>query len=186
MISTPSLQLNESVVTPPVLRRPATAVVPALARQYVDEGVVHLQAGDAEAAVAALTLAVQEAPEYSDAHVFLGIAYALTYNVYPAIDHLEEATRLDEDSFAAHYTLAQLNFKLRIPQKGYEAAEYARQTAVTLEQRKLLTALLKEEKARERNGIARPLFDKPFSIPALFLAGSGLAAGLVTIIRHIR
>jgi len=180
-----TLRLDEPSVSPVVLQRPRNAGVPALARQYVEEGVMHIQTGEAEAAVAALTLAVEQAPEYSDAHVFLGIAYALTHNVYPALDHLEEATRLDEDSFAAHYTLARLNFKLRIPQKGYEAAERARQTAVTLEQRKLLTALLRDEKAKEKNGIARPLFNKPFSVPALFLAGSVLAMAIINIVRHM-
>ena len=181
-----SLRLDEPVEYLPAVPTASRAMVPELARHYVEEGVTHIQTGDAEAAVAVLSLAVEQAPEYSDAHVFLGIAHALTHSVYPALDHLDEAARLDEDSFAAHYTLAQLNFKLRIPQKGYAAAARARQCAMTLEQRKLLTALLREEKARERNGIARPLFNKPFSVPALFLTGSGLAAAIVTILRHMR
>jgi tetratricopeptide (TPR) repeat protein len=179
------LQHGNSMTYPVATQAAPVTMVPALARQYLAEGVSHIQAGEAGAAVAALSLCVEQAPEYSDAHVFLGIAHALTNNIYPALDHLEEATRLDESSFAAHYTLAQLNFKLRIPQKGYEQAELARQCDMTLEQRKLLTNLLREEKARERSGIARPVFNKPFSVPALFLAGSGLAAAIVTIIRHM-
>ena len=82
--------------------------------------------------------------------MFLGIAHALTYNIYPAIDHLETAAQLDQNSFGAHYTMAQLNFKLRIPQKGYEAARLALKCVRTLEQRKMLTQLLREEKAREK------------------------------------
>src|SRR5207237_264556 len=82
-------------------------------------------------------------------------AHALTSNIYPAIDHLEEAAKLDPDSFAAHYTLAQLNFKLRTPKPGYEAARRALKCVQTLEQRKMLAQLLKEERERERNGIAR-------------------------------
>ena len=60
----------------------------------------------------------------------------------------------------------------------------------------MLTQLLKEERARERNGIARPAFSKPwfkqgwFSWklrgPALVVAGSGLAAALVALIVHVR
>ena len=38
---------------------------------------------------------------------------------------------MDPENFATHYTLAQLNFKLRIPQKGYEAAEKTRCAAST-------------------------------------------------------
>ena len=60
---------------------------------------------------------------------------------------------LEQDSFAAHFTLAQLNFKLRIPQKGYEAAEHARRCVSTVEQRKMLTELLKEERARNGTGL---------------------------------
>jgi tetratricopeptide (TPR) repeat protein len=180
-----TLQFGAPVESPLAMQPASGAMVPALARQYLAEGVQHIQTGDAEAAVAVLSLAVEQAPEYSDAHVFLGIAQALTHRIYPALDHLEEAARLDEDSFAAHYTLAQLNFKLRIPQKGYEAAERARRCNMTLEQRKLLTALLREEKAREKNGIARPLFNKPFSVPALCLAGSGLAAAILTVMRYM-
>jgi hypothetical protein len=117
--------------------------------------------------------------------VLLGIAHALTSSIYPAIDHLEVAARLEQDNFAAHFTLAQLNFKLRIPKKGYEAAERARQCIGTLEQRKMLTELLKEERARERNGIARPSLNKPFSLPALVVAGCGLLAAVIAIAVHM-
>jgi hypothetical protein len=50
----------------------------------------------------------------------------------------------------------------------------------------MLTQLLREERARERNGIARPSFSKPFSKPALFLAGGGLCAALVAIVVHLQ
>jgi hypothetical protein len=56
---------------------------------------------------------------------------------------------------------------------------------MTLEQRKMLTQLLREERARERNGIARPLFDKPFSRPAILLVSSGLAAAVVAVVAHL-
>ena len=102
------------------------------------------------------------APECAEARIFLGLANALTCNIYPALDELEKATDLQPDSFAAHFTLAQLNFKLRIPEKGYAAAREALRCASNLEQRAMLTQLLKEERARERNGIARPSFSKPW------------------------
>jgi tetratricopeptide (TPR) repeat protein len=150
------------------------------------EGVKRLQVGDAGAALAALSRSTEIAPDFGEAHVFLGLANALTCNIYPAIDHLELATKLQPDSFAAHYTLAQLNFKLRIPQKGYAAAEHALRCVSTLEQRKMLTQLLKEERVRERNGIARPWFNTPFSKPGLFVVGGGLAAAIVAVLVHVR
>ena len=116
----------------------------------------------------------------------LGLATALSNTIYPAIDHPALAARLQPDSFAAPYTLAQLNFKLRIPQKGYAAAERALRCVSTLEQRKMLTQLLKEERAREHSGIARPWFGKAYSKPGLFLAGSGLAAVIGALLLHVR
>ena len=159
--------------------------LPAKAKQSFHEGLECLQSGEALAAVAALSRSLEHAPDFTPGHVFLGIAHALTSNIYPAIDHLERAAVLEPDSFAAHFTLAQLNFKLRIPQKGYEAAEQARRCVSTLEQRKMLTDLLKEERARERNGIARPCFNKPFSLPALLLAGGGLLAVVIAVALHM-
>jgi tetratricopeptide (TPR) repeat protein len=150
------------------------------------EGVELLQTGDARAALAALTRSTDIAPTSGEAHVLLGLANALVCNIYAAIDHLELATRLQPNSFAAHYTLAQLNFKLRIPQKGYAAAQHALRCLSTLEQRKMLAQLLKEERTRERNGIARPWFNTPFSKPGLFLTGGGLAAAIVALLVHVR
>jgi tetratricopeptide (TPR) repeat protein len=159
---------------------------PSEAAEYFREGLERLQTGDPGAALIALSRSTEIAPAFGEAHVFLGLANALTHNIYPAIDHLELATRLQPGSFAAHYTLAQLNFKLRIPQKGYAASKQALRCVSTLEQRKLLTQLLKEERARERNGIARPWFNTPFSKPGLFLAGGGLAAAIVALLVHVR
>jgi len=166
-------------------QHPAALELPPQAIECFREGMEQLQAGDPRAALAPLAQSIQHAPNFSEAHVFLGLANALTSNIYPAMDHLELAVQLEPHSFAAHFTLAQLNFKLRIPQKGYEAAERARRCVSTLEQRKMLTNLLREERVRERNGIARPWFNKPFSLPALVLAGSGLAAALIAIAVHM-
>jgi len=163
-----------------------STAVPPEALVTFRQGLDHFQAGDPEAAVSAFSQSVLRAPGFGEAHIFLGLAHALTSNIYPAFDHLEVATQLQPDSFAAHFTLAQLNFKLRIPEKGYAAAKDALRSATTLEQRAMLTQLLKEERARERNGIARPSFAKPFSRQTLIMAGSGIAAALIALIAYIR
>jgi tetratricopeptide (TPR) repeat protein len=159
--------------------------LPVAAARSFEEGLAHLQAGKPEAAVIALSRCLEHAPAFPEAHVCLGLSHALTHSIYPALDHLEIATKLAPDSFAAHFTLAQLNFKLRIPQKGYQAAEHALTCVRTIEQRRMLTQLLREERARERDGISRPWFNKPFSAPLVFLAGSGLAAALLAVITHL-
>jgi len=175
--------------------------MPPEAMACFHEGLQHFQAGNPEGALEAFSRSVLQAPEFGEAHIFLGLANALTSNIYPAFDHLKKAAELQPDSFAAHFTLAQLNFKLRIPQKGYDAAREALRCATTLEQRAMLTQLLKEERARERNGIARPCFNKPWLNkqwfnrrrfnkqlrgPALVVAGSGLAAALAALIVYVR
>src|SRR5437870_11877247 len=116
----PSIE-EEHVELPVALQSAPPPTLSIQARQSFREGIVCLQSGEAAQAVAALSRCIEHAPDFTDAHVFLGIAHALTYNIYPAIDHLEAAAKLDQNSFAAHFTMAQLNFKLRIPQKGYEA-----------------------------------------------------------------
>jgi tetratricopeptide (TPR) repeat protein len=182
----PSSQQPDLVQFPVAPQVRNMRALPAQAKHHFQEGIVRLQSGDAAGAVAAFSQSLEHAPEFSEGHVFLGIAHSLTYNIYPAIDHLEEAGRLDPDSFAAHYTLAQLNFKLRTPQKGYEEAKHALRCVQTLEQRRLLTQLLKEERERERNGIARPSFTKTFSTRALVFAGSALAATIIFVMAHMR
>jgi tetratricopeptide (TPR) repeat protein len=186
MSNSASLKKAGLVEFPAPLQSAASSAVSLQARQHFQEGMAHLQSGDAEAAVAALSQSVEHAPDFGDAHTFLGIALALTSSVYPAIDHLEEAAKLDPDSFAAHYSLAQLHFKLRTPQPGYDAATRALKCVQTLEQRKMLTQLLKEERARERNGIARPWFNKPFGARFLWFAGSALTAAIVFAVAHMR
>src|SRR5260370_28984083 len=109
------LQENEIVEFPVALQSAPPPAVSIKARQHFQEGMAHLQCGEAAEAVAALSQSIEHAPAFPQAHVFLGIAHALTSNIYPAIDHLEEAAKLDPDNFTAHFTLAQPNLQLPIP-----------------------------------------------------------------------
>ena len=165
---------------------PQMTAVSANALQYFQQGLAELQGGNAALAVAALSQSVALAPDFADGRVFLGIAHSLSCEIYPAIDQLEAATALEPGSFIAQYALAQLYFKLRVVEKGYERADCALRCITNLEQRKLLTQLLREEKARERNGIPRPSFSKPFSLSALVIAGGGLCMALIAIFLHLR
>ena len=170
---------------PEALQSALPGALSVQARQNFREGIACLQSGEAAEAVAALSRCVEHAPDFTDGHVFLGIAHALTYNIYPAIDQLETAARLDEDSFAAHFVMAQLSFKLRTPRTGYDAAKRALKCVTTLEQRKMLAQLLREERERERNGLSRPWFNKPFGARALLLFGGALVAAIIAVIVHI-
>ena len=160
--------------------------LPVRAREALNQGVKYLQTGNASLAVAELSNAVAMAPEFSGPRVFLGIAHSLAHEIYPAFDQLEKAVELDGEDFAAHFVLAQLNFKLRILPAGYASADRALACIRTLEQRKMLTQLLREERAKEQSGIARPWFIKRFTKPALVLAGSGAAAAILAVLFYMR
>src|SRR3989442_7573197 len=152
-----ALSIQEELVElPDALQSSPPPALSVQARQSFQEGMTHLQSGEAAQAVEALSRCIEHAPDFTDAHVFLGMAHALRYNIYPAIDQLETAARLDEHSFAAHFLMAQLSFKLRTPRTGYDAAKRALKCVTTLEQRKMLAQLLREERERERNGLSRP------------------------------
>jgi len=170
---------------PQELRSCESNVLTANALQYFQQGMAELQEGNAALAVSALSQSIALAPGFAEGRVFLGIAHSLTCEIYPAIDELEKATELAPGSFIAQYALAQLYFKLRVVEKGYERAECALRCVTNIEQRKMLTQLLKEERIRQRNGIARPTFNKPFSARALFVAGGGLCAILLGIFLHL-
>lgn len=154
--------------------------------QHFRQGLVLLESGRPGEAVTAFSLVLECCPGCVDAHICLGVAHAMTSCIYPAFDHLELAAKLQPANFLVHYLLAQLNFNLRIPQKGYEQAERALQYAASREDRNMVARLLHRERERERNGIARPWFIKPFSAPAVCLAGGGLAVALAAIIIHLR
>src|SRR5258707_5820337 len=181
---TPSQDLARMLEFPADLSHSPAGSANAL--QFFQHGLECLQLGESAQAVAVLSRSVELAPNFANARVFLGIAHSLSCQIYPAIDQLERAIELDPDNFVAQYALAQLYFKLRIVDKGYERAECALRCVTNIEQRKMLTQLLREEKARERNGIPRPSFSKPFTASALFIAAGGLAAALVAIFIHLR
>ncbi|MBZ5630824.1 MAG: hypothetical protein LAO06_18365 [Acidobacteriia bacterium] len=158
--------------------------VPALQRFH--EGLEQLSLGEPAAAVVALNSALEHAPNSPDLHVALGVAYAMTCRIYPAIDHLTRASDLEPGNFHAQFKLAQLYFTLRVPAKGYELARRALECAGTLDERRLIAQLLRHERQRERDGIARPWFYKTFSRPILWLGATGMAAMLFALLLRVR
>jgi len=140
-----------------------TAALSAEARQAFGAGMELLGVGEPCEALQKLEEAVACAPHYSDGYVGLGIAYAMTSQVYPALDSFERAAELDPTNFYAHFKLAQFHFKLRIPDKGYEAAGRALNCATTLEEKRLVAQILKEERGREAGGVRRPSWSRPYS-----------------------
>lgn len=166
------------------VERVGSAALPAVARRSFQQGIELLNGGEAQAAARAFEQALEAAPDFADGHVGLGIAYAIDSQVYPALDHFERAAELDSGNFFAHFKLGQFYFKLRIPQKGYAEIARALECATTIEERKLVAQVLREERHREHNAVRRPWWNKPFSRAGLFVSAAlGTAAILMLLLR---
>ena len=159
------------------LQRVSPAQLPTTALSSFRAGIDSLNCGEAKAAATCFEEALRLAPDFADGHIGLGIAYAIDSRVYLALDHLEHAVKLEPGNFYAHFKLGQLYFKLRGTQKGYEQADRALACATSLEERKLVAQLLREERQQEKNGEMRPWWNKPFSKSSAYL-GVALLAGL--------
>ncbi len=159
---------------------------PAAAWQYFRDGVEQMNLGEPETALVAFQRALELSPNMPDTHVGIGVAYALCSEIYPAIDHLERAIQLEPSSFHAHFKLSQLYFKLRVPQKGYDESKLALRCAATMPERQLIAQILKEERAREHNGITRPWLNRTFSKPAIVVGLMVTVLALGSLILYVR
>lgn len=161
------------VETAEAMESRSTTLPMEVSRKF-SEGLELMNHGEAAAAATCFEQIVQMLPEYADARVGLGIAYAVTGKIYPALDHLEEATNLEPNNFFAHFKLGQLQFKLHVPKRGYEEMQKALDCATSIEERKLVGQLIHEQKQREQKGLARPTWDRPFSRKALVLVAASV------------
>ena len=158
---------------------PRNTTLPIEISRKFSEGLELIDHGEPAAAATCFEQIVATLPDFADAHIGLGIAYAVTGKIYPALDHLEEATGLEPDNFFAHLKLGQLQFKLHVPKKGYEEMQKALDCANSVEERKLVGQLIHEQRQREHKGLARPTWDRPFSRKTLFLIGASVVVPLI-------
>jgi tetratricopeptide (TPR) repeat protein len=161
------VEASESIV-------PRSTTLPMEVSKKFSEGLALMNHGEPAAAATCFEQIVEMVPEFADAHVGLGIAYAVTGEIYPALDHLEEAADLEPDNFFAHFKLGQLQFKLHVPKKGYEEMQKALDCATSIDERKLVGQLIHEQKQREQKGLARPTWDRPFSRKTLMLVAASV------------
>lgn len=166
---------------PEVVSQSAVAIarqesaLPVEVSKMFSEGLELMNHGEPAAAASCFEQIVQMLPDFADAHVGLGIAYAVTGKIYPALDHLEEAASLEPDNFFAHFKLGQLQFKLHVPARGYEEMQKALDCATSIDERKLVGQLIHEQKQREEKGLARPTWNRPFSRKTLLLVAASVA-----------
>ncbi len=159
--------------TPEVLIAQSSTLPMEVSRRF-SEGLELMNQGEPAAAAGCFEQILERVPDYADAHVGLGIAYAVIGKIYPALDHLEEATHLEPDNFFAHFKLGQLQFKLHVPKKGYEEMRRALDCATSNDEKKLVGQLIREQRQREEKGLARPTWNRPFPRKTLLLVGASV------------
>jgi tetratricopeptide (TPR) repeat protein len=160
--------------------------LPAEAGASFRQGLEWMSLGEAVEAARCFEQALERAPDFADGHVGLGMALAVSAQIYPALDHLETATRLEPGNFYAHFKLGQLYFKLRVPQKGYEQMRRALDCASSLGERRLVAQLLREEKQREKSAYQRPWWNKPFPRLVLVFGASGIMTLVIVLLAYLR
>ncbi len=156
-------------------------MVPAETKAAFSQGLERINEGDASGAAACFEQIVERNPEYADARVGLGIAYAIQGRVYPALDHLQEATSLEPENFFAHFKLGQLYFKLHVSKKGYEEMRKALDCATCVEERKLVGQLIHQEKQHEKKRLNRPTWDRPFPRRTMWLLAASVIVPMVVM-----
>ena len=160
---TNDLQTATPVRLPPVPWRDPHTVSPGRLEEYIQE----------------LERQCRENPGSANLRTGLGMAYAMNYEVYKSLDALEEARRLDGDSFIAQLKYAELFFRLR----ALERAEAETLPAVELAQNgwelSLARKQLQEIRKMRREGTQKPAWTKSLLGPLLVLAAMLLLAALV-------
>ena len=161
---------------------PSRRLLPEASQRDFALGIEFVGLGEPAKAAELFESVLKIKPGFADGHVALGMAYAMSSKIYPALDHLEHAVQLEPANFFAHFKLGHLYFKLRVPYKGYKQMERALECSASFRERQLVAHLIREERKREHKGIRRPWWTKPFSRKALYAAATlGASAGVVLL-----
>jgi hypothetical protein len=117
----------------------------------------------------ALETACEQHPRSADLRTFLGMAYAMNYEVYKSMDALELATQLEPNHFFGQLKYAELHYRLR----ALVAAERETLKAVDLAgnrwELEMARKQLQEIRRLMREGTQKPEWTKPLASPTLTL-----------------
>ncbi|SRR5712691_7724134 len=131
-----------------------------LGEKWFVKGREALERGQISEAVESLRHALEADAPSIKAHLYLGIALAMDAQVYEAIDIFEAALALSPNDFMVNLKLAELYFRLWVPEKGHKHLRAAMEASTTAQERQLLRTLMSQEADREKRRISRPTFGK--------------------------
>jgi tetratricopeptide (TPR) repeat protein len=117
--------------------------------------------------IASLKEACAKNPDNADLRTCLGIAYAMNYEVYPSMDALEEARRIEPDNFFAQLKYSELLFRLRVIDRAEQETIAALNLAGNNWEMALARKQLSEVRQLRRKGMVRPHWTKSLKAPAI-------------------
>ncbi len=129
--------------------------------KWLARGKEALDRGQLSGAIESLRRATEADCRSTEAYLYLGIALAVNAQVYEAIDAFEAALALSPTDFMVNLKLADLYFRLSVPEKGHKHLRTAMETSSTPQERELVRGLKSQEAEREKRRIDRPSFGKP-------------------------
>lgn len=129
--------------------------------KWLARGKEALDRGQLSEGIENLRHAVEADPDSIEAYLYLGIALAVDAQIYEAIDAFEAALALSPTDFMVNLKLADLYFRLSVPEKGRKYLRTAIEASSTPQERELVRALMSQEAEREKRRIDRPSFGKP-------------------------
>ena len=129
-------------------------------RKWLVKGKEALEQGHIPQAIESLRWAIEADSHSIEAYLHLGIALAMDAQVYEAIDIFEAALALSAKDFMVNFKLAELYFKLSVPEKGHKYLRTAMEASSNAEERQLVRTLMSQEADREKRRAYRPTFGK--------------------------
>lgn len=153
------MQLAELRRLPPVPWRDPHTVPPETLAAYIEE----------------LELSCRREPDSAALRTCLGMAYAMNYDAYKSMDALETAVRCEPDHFFAQLKYAELFYRLRALERAEQETAKALELAGNGWELSLARKQLFKIRKLKREGILRPAWTKPLTMPAALL-------GLMSII----
>lgn len=174
----------ETAVLPPIVERAPLAPAPLptlLGSLWRDPHTVAPE--DLKVIITRLEHACAQYPQSADLRTCLGMAHAVNYDAYRAMDAFDEARVLEPGNFWAQLKFSELLYRLRALPRAEEETKGALELAQDGCQVSLARKQLQEIRRLIREGTQKPAWTKPLTQPVLCLAGLLLIVTLLMVSR---
>ena len=126
--------------------------------------------GELSAYIQQLEQACLDNPRSADLRTCLGMAHAVNYDVDRSMDALEDARRVDPESFWAQLKYAELHYRLRVLDRAEEETRRAAELASTPMQLAIARKQMQDIRALKHSCVRNVHWTKPLTVPTLVLS----------------